>query len=84
MVIEVVLCLQKLLCLRSAEIELDPLLVDGLRDPLCFDSSFGQPVLDNIDALLGRCEDLMNVFSRVVLSIRLGVWVGAVRSMVSS
>ena len=30
MVIEVVLGLQKLLCLRSAEIELDPLLVDGL------------------------------------------------------
>jgi hypothetical protein len=84
MVVEVVLCLQKLLCLRSAEVELDPLLVDGLRDPLCFDASLVQPGLDSIDALLGRCEDLMNVFSRVVLSIRLGVRVGAVRSMVSS
>jgi hypothetical protein len=84
MVVEVVLCLQKLLCLRSAEIQLDPLLVDGLRDPLCFNTSLGQPGLDSIDALLGGCEDLMNIFSRVVLSIRLGVWVGAVGTMVSS
>ena len=63
MVVEVILRLQKLLCLRSAEIELDPLLVDGLRDPLCLNSGLGQPSLDSVDALLGWCKDIMNLFS---------------------
>ena len=83
MVVEMVLGLQKLLCLRSTEIELDPLFVDGLRDPLRFDASLGQPHLDSIDAFLGWCEDIMDLFSRVVLSVRLGIWVGAVRRVVS-
>jgi hypothetical protein len=69
MVIEVVLGLQKLLRFRSAEIELDPLPVDGLRDSLRLNPGLGQPFLDSIDAFLGRRKDIMNLFSRVMLSV---------------
>ena len=69
MVVEVVLGLQQLLRLRSAEVELDPLLVDRLRDPLCLDSSLSQPRLDSIDAFLRWCEQVMDVFRRVELSV---------------
>jgi hypothetical protein len=84
MVVEVILGLQKLLCFRSAEIELDPLLVDGLRDSFCLDSSLCQPRLDSIDAFLGRCEHAMYAFRREELSVQLGVWVGTVGFWVSS
>jgi hypothetical protein len=69
MVIEVVLGLQQLLRLRSAEVQLDPLFVNGLRDPLCLDSGLGQPRLDSIDAFLRWCEQVMDVFCRVELSV---------------
>ena len=69
MVIEVVLGLQQLLRLRSAEVQLDPLFVNGLRDPLCLDSSLSQPRLDSIDAFLRWCEQVMDVFRRVELSV---------------
>ena len=69
MVVEVILGLQKLLCFQNAEIKLDPLLVDGLGDPLSLDASLGQPRLDCVDAFLGRGEQVMDVFRRVELSV---------------
>lgn len=82
--IEVVLGLQKLLCFGSAKVKLHPLLVDGLGDPLRLNSSLDQPVPDSIDALLRRGEQVVNLFRRIELPIRFGVWIRALGYMVSS
>lgn len=76
----VVLGLEELLGLVGGEIELDPLLVDRLRDSLGGDASLLQPVVDLVDSMLWWSKELNDFLRRVPLAVLGGVWVGAAKS----
>jgi hypothetical protein len=72
---EVVLGLKKRLRLRSTNVQLHPLLVDRLRDPLRFDTGILQPAMNSINALFGWRKEVVYLLRSVVFSVRLGVWI---------
>lgn len=72
---EMILGLEKRLRLGRAKVQLHPLLVDGLRNSLGFDSSFVQPSTNGIDAVLGRRKEVVYLLWSVVFPVRCRVWI---------
>jgi hypothetical protein len=73
--VEIILGAEEFLYLRRIGVELQPLFVDGLGDPIGRDARRLQPGADIVHALLRWREQLMDLFRREVLTVpsRLGV-----------
>jgi len=67
--IDMVFGLEQLLDFTRLGIELKPLLVDRLRDPMASNASLLQPLSNSAGGLLMRSEDVRDLLGRVVLPI---------------
>lgn len=76
--IHVVLCLQKPLCILDMGIKLDPLLVGGLADLVFGDTSGHKPTSNGVDGFRAGGEEVVDLFWRVPLAIVLRVMARAV------
>lgn len=73
---EVVLRLQKVFDLGSLCVELQPLLVDGLGDPVDANAGRLQPVSDTLNCMFGGCKKICDLLRSVVFAVRRGRRVG--------
>lgn len=75
MVVSVVFCLENILELLDGAVEGNPSLALGDEDGLFGDTCSNEPPLDDIGRLVGRLEELNNLFRSVVLSVagRVGI-----------
>lgn len=69
MVVGVVLCLEDILELFNGAVEGDPSLTLGDEDGVLGDTGSNEPLLDDIGRLVGRLEELNNLFLGVVLAV---------------
>ena len=63
----VVLCLEQALGFFSPDIQLDPLLVDGVANALCGDTGVLEPRVDGIYSVLWWSENVDDLFWRIPL-----------------
>lgn len=66
---------QKLFKLLSARIELHPLLIEALRNPLRVNTRLMQPLSNAICGMLARCKDIVDLLGSVVMAVlrRVGI-----------